>query len=93
MPSVDEHIQPRTFIALPPDSTQHLFIPIITKAESEVAAHTSLFNPTKNNEYYNMGSDTISLISEMMARYNRKYNTTTTTTTSKPSQPIDLDLD
>lgn len=88
IPSGDEHIQPRTFISSPPDSTKHIFIPILSKAESEVAAHTSLFNPAKNNEYYNMGSDTISLISEMIARYNRKFSST-----MPSSKPLDLDLD
>lgn len=63
---------PKTFIALPPPETAHYFIPIPSRAEGEVEAHMSIFNAKKNDHYYTLGLDTMSLISEMLARHQRR---------------------
>ncbi|KAI9493819.1 hypothetical protein BDB00DRAFT_821719 [Zychaea mexicana] len=63
---------PRTFIALPPPETAHHFIPITSRMEGEIDAHTSIFDPSKNDHYYTLGLDSVSLISEMLARQHRK---------------------
>ncbi|KAG2224342.1 hypothetical protein INT45_006742 [Circinella minor] len=65
---------PRTFIALPPPETAHHFLPIPSKMEGEIDAHTSIFDPSKNDHYYNLGLDSISLISEMVARHHRQHD-------------------
>ncbi|SAL96058.1 hypothetical protein [Absidia glauca] len=57
-----------TFITMPPNDTMHVFTPIVTTAESEIAAHISIFDPYKNDHYYTLGSDSIALISTMVAR-------------------------
>ncbi|KAF7727054.1 hypothetical protein EC973_008101 [Apophysomyces ossiformis] len=67
-----------TFIALPPEDTAHLFIPIKFSAESEIKAHTGMFNPMKNHNYYTLGSDSVLLILEMVARSRRKQETAAT---------------
>ncbi|ORY96259.1 hypothetical protein BCR43DRAFT_491374 [Syncephalastrum racemosum] len=63
---------PRTFIALPPPETAHLFVPVPSNAENEIDAHTSMFHPLKNEHYYTLGLDTMSIISEMVARHRRR---------------------
>ncbi|KAI8149304.1 hypothetical protein BJV82DRAFT_587442 [Fennellomyces sp. T-0311] len=63
---------PRTFIALPPPETAHHFLPMLSRAEGEIDAHTSIFDASKNDHYYNLGLDSASLISEMVARQERK---------------------
>ncbi|CAO3592908.1 unnamed protein product [Absidia cylindrospora] len=109
IPPSGGHGQPRTFIALPPDDTMHAFIPVVTTAESEVAAHTSIFDPRKNDYYYTLGSDSISLIAEMVARHDRiqqqkadiartvasssSIKTANPTSSSTATPPMDLDLD
>ncbi|KAL7315625.1 hypothetical protein PS15m_004818 [Mucor circinelloides] len=64
--------RPKTFIKLPPEEIAYLFVPIPSSADNEIAAHTSMFNPKKTDHYYELGSDSISLISEMVARFQRK---------------------
>lgn len=64
--------KPKTFIKLPPEDVAYLFVPVFSSAENEIAAHTSMFNPKKTDHYYELGSDSISLISEMVARFQRK---------------------
>ncbi|KAI8647293.1 hypothetical protein BD408DRAFT_408936 [Parasitella parasitica] len=64
--------KPKTFIKLPPEDIAYLFVPVPSSAENEIAAHTSMFNPKKTDYYYELGSDSISLISEMVARFQRK---------------------
>ncbi|KAI8388549.1 uncharacterized protein BYT42DRAFT_611582 [Radiomyces spectabilis] len=85
---------PRTFIALPPFDTAHLFIPCPSNAASEVKAHTSMFNPAKSAHYYQLGNDTIALISEMIARYRRHVHPHTLTSSAAPHhQTPQLSLD
>ncbi|KAI8070936.1 hypothetical protein BC940DRAFT_294795 [Gongronella butleri] len=73
----------RTFIALPPADTSPYFEPIqMTKAESEVEAHTSIFDPRKNESYYELGSSTIGLIASHMVH-----------ASDKNAAGVDLDLD
>ncbi|KAL9537509.1 hypothetical protein MBANPS3_011717 [Mucor bainieri] len=64
--------RPKTFIKPPPEDIAYLFVPIPSSADNEIAAHTSMFNPKKTDHYYELGSDSISLISEMVARFQRK---------------------
>ncbi|CEP11609.1 hypothetical protein [Parasitella parasitica] len=64
--------RPKTFIKLPPEEVAYLFVPVPSSAENEIAAHTSMFNPKKTDHYYELGSDSISLISEMVSRFQRK---------------------
>jgi hypothetical protein len=64
--------RPKTFIKLPPDDIAYLFVPVHSSADNEINAHTSMFNPKKTDHYYELGSDSISLINEMVARFQRK---------------------
>lgn len=65
--------KPKTFIKLPPDEMAYLFVPVPASADNEIRAHTSMFNPNKTDHYYELGSDSISLISEMVARFQRQH--------------------
>ncbi|KAI9260698.1 hypothetical protein BDA99DRAFT_538291 [Phascolomyces articulosus] len=78
---------PRTFIALPPPETSHYFIPIPSRMEGEIDAHTSIFDPAKNDHYYNLGLDSITLISEMVARHHRQHDNKKTIPSSPPLIP------
>ena len=64
--------KPKTFIKLPPDEISYLFVPVLSSASDEIKAHMSMFNPLKTDHYYELGSDSISLINEMVARFQRK---------------------
>lgn len=64
--------KPRTFIRLPPEEIAYLFVPVQSSADDEIRAHTSMFNPKKTDHYYELGSDSIALITEMVARFQRK---------------------
>ncbi|GAA5797761.1 hypothetical protein HPULCUR_003155 [Helicostylum pulchrum] len=64
--------KPKTFIKLPPDDIAYLFVPVLSSADNEINAHTSMFNPKKTDHYYELGSDSIALINEMVARFQRK---------------------
>ncbi|KAI8985866.1 hypothetical protein BDB01DRAFT_786602 [Pilobolus umbonatus] len=63
----------RTFIRLPPEEVEHLFVPVLSNADNEIKAHTAMFDPSKSDQYYQMGSDTISLIHSMVVRYQLKH--------------------
>jgi hypothetical protein len=63
----------RTFIKLPPEETAYLFVPVPSIADDEIKAHTSMFNPNKTDRYYELGDDSIALLSEMVARFQRKH--------------------
>lgn len=65
--------KPKTFIKLPPDEVAYLFVPVPASSDNEIRAHTSMFNPNKTDHYYELGSDSISLISEMVARFQRQH--------------------
>lgn len=66
--------KPKTFIKLPPEEIAYLFVPILSSADNEIRAHTSMFNPKKTDHYYELGSDSIALINEMVARFQRKHD-------------------
>ncbi|CAO3665702.1 unnamed protein product [Rhizopus stolonifer] len=69
----EEYQGPRTFIKLPPEETRHLFIPIMSSAPDVLKAHTSMFDPKKTQGYYQLGSDSLTLICDMIARFQRKH--------------------
>ncbi|ORX55732.1 hypothetical protein DM01DRAFT_1335124 [Hesseltinella vesiculosa] len=72
----------RTFIQLPPSDTTTFFTPIAMQhAESEVEAHTTIFDPVKNDQYYTIGSSSIGLMVEHLAGLDR----------GKATQDLDLD--
>ncbi|KAI8380740.1 hypothetical protein BD560DRAFT_386991 [Blakeslea trispora] len=68
-----QHGSPRTFIKLPPEDVSYLFVPVLSPADNEIDAHTSMFNPIKSDRYYELASDSTSLISEMVARCQRYH--------------------
>ncbi|KAI8330935.1 hypothetical protein EDC96DRAFT_527813 [Choanephora cucurbitarum] len=67
----DQNGNPRTFINLPPEDLLYLFVPVLSPANNEIDAHTSMFNPIKTDRYYELASDSMFLISEMVARHQR----------------------
>lgn len=98
MSEVGSDQKPKTFIRLPPEEIAYLFVPVQSSADDEIRAHTSMFNPKKTDHYYELGSDSIALITEMVARFQRKQqghvpikypyypppNATNTSTTTPP---------
>ncbi|KAI9478616.1 MAG: hypothetical protein EXX96DRAFT_571564 [Benjaminiella poitrasii] len=69
---LDKKNKPKTFIKLPPEDLSYLFIPVLSSADNEVHAHTSMFNPEKTAYYNDLCNDSVSLSSEMVARFQRK---------------------
>ncbi|KAG0193226.1 hypothetical protein DFQ28_006007 [Apophysomyces sp. BC1034] len=74
-----------TFISLPPADTAHLFVPIRFAAETEIKAHTEMFKSTYA-EYYTIGSNSISLILEMLSQFPQQGKNATTM-----AEELDLD--
>jgi hypothetical protein len=64
-PTPPAYPQPRTFCTLPEPSSsasQHFFPAPNTVAEDEVRAHVSMFDPGKNDGYYQLGLEAAALI-------------------------------
>ncbi|KAH9049123.1 hypothetical protein EDB84DRAFT_1261390 [Lactarius hengduanensis] len=64
-PTPPAHPQPRTFCTLPETSSrafQHCVPAPNTLAEDEVRAHVSMFDPGKNDGYYQLGLEVAALI-------------------------------
>ncbi|KAI9466936.1 hypothetical protein BJY52DRAFT_1110271 [Lactarius psammicola] len=64
-PNPPAHPQPRTFCTLPETSSsafQHFFPAPNTLAEDEVRAHVGMFDPGKNDGYYQLGLEAAALI-------------------------------
>jgi len=64
-PTPPAYPQPRTFCALPETSSsafQHFVPAPNTLAEDEVRAHVSMFDPAKNDGYYQLGLDAAAII-------------------------------
>ncbi|ORX94729.1 hypothetical protein K493DRAFT_28376, partial [Basidiobolus meristosporus CBS 931.73] len=56
----------RTFIIPPPEETAEFFTPVKSAAPDEVDAHTTMFNPGINHQYYQLGDASIKLITVMV---------------------------
>jgi len=64
-PTPPAHPQPRTFCTLPETSSsafQHFVPATNTLAEDEVRAHVNMFDPEKNDGYYQLGLEVAALI-------------------------------
>lgn len=71
--TTNEKDRPTTFIKMPPEETLYLFVPVISSAPNVIKAHTSMFNPKETEGYYQLGNDSVTLISDMVARFQRKH--------------------
>jgi len=64
-PTPPTHPQPRTFCTLPETSSsafQHFVPALNTLAEDEVRAHVNMFDPGKNDGYYQLGLEAAAVI-------------------------------
>jgi hypothetical protein len=78
-PAPPAHISPRTFCLLPESSSDAFqrFIPARnTLAENEVRAHVTMFEPTKNDGYYQLGLEAAAVIREAIANRRPEVDTT-----------------
>ena len=69
-PAPPAHVSPRTFCLLPESSSDafQCFVPAHNAlAENEVRAHVSMFEPTKNDGYYQLGLEAAAVIRQAIA--------------------------
>ncbi|CEJ01764.1 hypothetical protein RMCBS344292_15785 [Rhizopus microsporus] len=69
----DTDEEPKTFIRLPPDEDSYAFIPFLSSAPNVIKAHTSMFDSSEGSDYYQLGKDSVTLITDMVARFLRKH--------------------
>ncbi|KAG1464683.1 hypothetical protein G6F46_009329 [Rhizopus delemar] len=65
----NDRVRPKTFIKLPPKKTSRAFIPILSSAPNVIKAHTGMFDPQETRGYYQLGSDSVTLISDMVSKF------------------------
>jgi len=91
-PMPPAHPQPRTFCTLPenPSSAFQHFVPAPnTLAEDEVRAHVSMFDPAKNDGYYQLGLEAAALIRQSIEDEGAVFQSTVVG--SETENPIDRD--
>jgi hypothetical protein len=78
-PSPPANLSPRTFCLLPEPSSDAFqrFVPALnTLAEDEVRAHVGMFDPTKNDGYYQLGLEAAAVIRQAIANGRPVVHTT-----------------
>lgn len=78
-PSPPANLSPRTFCLLPEpssDAFQRFVTAPNTLAENEVRAHVTMFEPTKNDGYYQLGLEAATVIRQAITNGRPKVHTT-----------------
>ena len=78
-PTPPVYLSPRTFCLLPESSSDAFqrFVPARnTLAENEVRAHVSMFEPPKNDGYYQLGLEAAAVIRQAIANRRQVADTT-----------------
>ena len=84
-PAPPAHLSPRTFCLLPESSSDAFqrFVPAHNAlAENEVGAHTCMFEPTKNDGYYQLGLEAAAVIRQAIANRRPALNETVVESTT-----------
>jgi hypothetical protein len=89
-PSPPANLSPRTFCLLPETSSDAFqrFVPAPnTLAENEVRAHVTMFEPTKNDGYYQLGLEAAAVIRQAITNRRPEVHTTPIDDQTKETDP------
>ncbi|KAI0284299.1 hypothetical protein BGY98DRAFT_948864 [Russula aff. rugulosa BPL654] len=89
-PSPPANLSPRTFCLLPETSSDAFqrFVPAPnTLAENEVRAHVTMFEPTKNDGYYQLGLEAAAVIRQAITNKRPEVHTTPIDDQTKETDP------
>jgi hypothetical protein len=93
-PSPPANLSPRTFCLLPEPSSDAFqrFVPAPnTLAENEVRAHVTMFEPTKNDGYYQLGLEAAAVIRQAITNGRFEVHTTPIDDPMKETDPGGID--
>lgn len=93
-PSPPANLSPRRFCLLPEpssDAFQHFVPAPNTLAENEVRAHVTMFEPTKNDGYYQLGLEAAAVIRQAITNRRLEAHTTPIRDQTKETDTVGMD--